>query len=682
MKVFKQILTASALGLVCHSSFALPLKGDPRTLTDSTIAREKYLYQGLTQLIYQIHYAPKPENDSLSAAIFENTLQKVDPNKDVFLQSDIDTLSAFKTLIDNEMQGQNPLGFYFALRQIYLNRIAQLSNLEILKDAKKWKPIKKDVEIKSYKDAKWATTDKERMDRWNENLTYQYMTKMLDTKKVFKKEGQRSDEAKKALFKKYKHWLEKNSTGFDESQFYSSFINVFYDLMDPHTEYQPPVDRTKFDQMMSNSFFGIGVQLGYNEQNDILIKKVMSGLSAWKSGKISDGSILLAIGQNKSGDWESTDGLDIPEIADRVRGKEDSFVRIKIKDGKTGEIREVLLQRTKINLEQAAARSAIIQRKDGKRIGVIYLPEFYNDFANPEGAKSADDVKAELQRLDSAHVDALLFDLRNNGGGSLLDVVKIGGYFIPSGPIVQVKNKEGKVLPLNDEDPSVLYNGPMAIMVNAQSASASEIFAAAMQDYNRALIIGTNSYGKGTVQRQFPLGKAENGESEYGAAKITFEKFYRINGRTTQKAGITPDIYIPDIYNYYKFREKDHASALGTDTIAPAQYSAYPAGTDNVRTKAKLYDYHADKQFVQLDSVAHILAQTPLLWTNYDKINKQYNTNKSLVKMVTDDTKLPKDQKLQVIEIGNFQSKDWYKEWIDQLSTSDYYKQLSQIILP
>jgi carboxyl-terminal processing protease len=269
-------------------------------------------------------------------------------------------------------------------------------------------------------------------------------------------------------------------------------------------------------------------------------------------------------------------GFEVEDAVKLIRGKKGTMVSITLKKA-DGSIQVVNMMRDEIILDETYARSVVIEQGD-KKIGYIFLPEFYADWEKPNGARSAQDVAREIIKLKDQNVDGMIMDLRNNGGGSLYDVVQIAGFFIPDGPIVQVKDREGNPNILRDRDRSVLYDGPLAVMVNEFSASASEIFAAAMQDYNRGIVVGsTSTYGKGTVQRNIGLDREtsinQGSATELGTIKLTLQKFYRINGGSTQLKGVTPNIVIPDRYEYLKYREKDNPDALPWDEIQKASYT-------------------------------------------------------------------------------------------------------------
>jgi carboxyl-terminal processing protease len=325
---------------------------------------------------------------------------------------------------------------------------------------------------------------------------------------------------------------------------------------------------------MSGSYFGIGAQLR-EEDGNIKIGPLTPGSPSEKSGELAQGDILLAVGQ---GSLEPVDitGFSVPDVVKIIRGKENTEVRLTLKKI-DGTVKVVKLTRKKLALEGTFAKSTVIE-ESGKKMGLIYLPEFYADFENPNGRRCAKDVADEIVKLKEEGVEGIILDLRNNGGGSLYDVVQMVGLFIPNGPVVQVKDRKGTVSTQSDPDKNItLWDGPLTVLVNEFSASASEIFAGAIQDYNRGVVIGsTSTFGKGTVQRQLGL-NFESRElpenDEYGSLKVTLQKFYRISGASTQLKGVTPDIILPDSYEYLKFREKDNASALAWDEISQAKFN-------------------------------------------------------------------------------------------------------------
>jgi carboxyl-terminal processing protease len=332
---------------------------------------------------------------------------------------------------------------------------------------------------------------------------------------------------------------------------------------------------------MSGQFFGIGASLAYDEGN-IKINSLLTGSPAWKSGEVKAGDIILKVAQGKEEPVDLT-GFLTEDAVKLIRGAKGTEVKLTLKR-QDGTINTISLIRDKIVQDETYARSAVVKNENSK-IGYIFLPEFYADFESPNGPRCYIDVAKEIMKLKEEKVDGIVLDLRNNGGGSLYDVVQMAGLFIDEGPIVQVKDREGTPSILRDKDKNILYDGPLAVMVNEFSASASEIFAAAIQDYGRGVVIGsTTTYGKGTVQRNLGLdlvssgGNSMGSNSELGTVKLTLQKFYRINGGSTQLKGVSSDIVLPDNMENYKFREKDDPNALPWDEITKANYTNWNAG--------------------------------------------------------------------------------------------------------
>jgi carboxyl-terminal processing protease len=380
--------------------------------------------------------------------------------------------------------------------------------------------------------------------------------------------------------------------------------------MDPHTTFMPPIEKRSFDETMRGSFFGIGASLK-EEDGAIKINTLLTGSPAWKSGQVNIGDIIMKVAE---GNNEPTDltGFFVEDAVKLIRGKKGTEVRLTMK--KTdGSIKTISLIRDEIVQDETFARSAIVNSEKGK-IGYIYLPEFYADFDNPKGARCSEDVRKEIIKLKEQKVDGIIMDLRNNGGGSLMDVVQMVGLFIEDGPIVQVKDRDGKPQIYRDRDKTVLYEGPLGVMVNEFSASASEIFAAAIQDYNRGVIIGSSTtYGKGTVQRNIGLDRAlgmVDPNSDLGTVKLTLQKFYRINGGSTQRRGVSSDIFLPDVFEYSKLREQNNPDALPWDEIQKADYTNWRYSPNLVPIKAaSLNRINSSPSFTQIKNSAEWMAK-------------------------------------------------------------------------
>ncbi|MEO8761278.1 MAG: carboxy terminal-processing peptidase, partial [Bacteroidia bacterium] len=362
---------------------------------------------------------------------------------------------------------------------------------------------------------------------------------------------------------------------------YADYINTITGMYDPHTDFFPPKEKKMFDQSMSGQLEGIGAKL---QQKDdyIKISELIVGGPAYKQGDLKSGDLIIKVAQ---GDKEPVDivGMDMDDAIELIKGKKGTTVNLTVKKV-DGSIKVISIVRDIIALDETFAHSAIMQN-DKNKVGYINLPSFYSDFTRSGGLSHhcAQDIKTEVNKLKAENVNGIILDLRDNGGGSLQEVVEMAGLFIKKGPVVQVRKKGGETEQLNDRDPEQIYDGPLVIMINRNSASASEIMAAAMQDYKRAVIMGTQSFGKGTVQSFLDLDnyllQQFDSLKPLGSLKVTIQKFYRVNGGATQLRGVTPDISLPDPYFYIETGEKELDNPMPWDEIAKTEYMPF----DNIK---------------------------------------------------------------------------------------------------
>jgi carboxyl-terminal processing protease len=542
-------------------------------------------------MLTQAHFSPQNINDEFSKKIFTKYLTDLDPEKNMFLASDITSLQKkYETGIDEEIKGA-PVEFFLAAGKTFTSRMEEAASIcnEILSQPF---DFTKDEEVMLDGDKlEYSPSASDIRERWRKKLkflTLERYSDLLDIRDknkgkegfVVKTDAVLEKEAREKVKKIIDRLFERFRFKFSDDDKFNVFVNAITNTMDPHTEFFPPVDKRYFDEEMSGRFFGIGAQLQYDEGN-IKITSIVAGTPAWKSGELKPGDIIQKVGQGKEEPVDLT-GYLVTDAVKLIRGKKGTEVSLTIKKA-DGSFKVVSLIRDEIVQDETFARSAVVKSGNSK-IGYIFLPEFYADFENANGNRSYKDVEKEVIKLKEQQVDGIVIDLRNNGGGSLYDVVQMAGLFIEEGPIVQVKAREDKPAVLRDKDKSVLYTGPLAVMVNEFSASASEIFAAAIQDYGRGVVIGsTSTYGKGTVQRNIGL-DPETGfsmsNSDLGTVKLTLQKFYRINGGSTQLRGVTSDIVLPDQLEKLKVREKDNPDALPWDEITKSPYAAWNAGYD------------------------------------------------------------------------------------------------------
>ncbi len=560
--------------------------------TENPPTKYEKILKNVGEMLTQIHYSPKDINDKFSKEIYKKYLETVDPYKNILFQSDVDVLSKYETKLDDEILGA-PVQFVPAVSEMIKKRMVETE--VIYKDllSKPFDFTKDESIVLDPKQLVFPKTEEERRESWRKRIKYLVLDRyvdLLDTQEktkgqkdfVAKTNVELEQEARKKVSRIMERTYDRIKYKVNDDDRFNDYVNIITNSMDPHSTFFPPVDKRYFDEQMSGRFFGIGASLR-EEESAIKIGTLITGSPAWKSQQIQVGDAIMKVGQ-ANGEPVDLTGYAVEDAVKLIRGQKGTEVKLTLKKS-DGAMKVVSLIRDEIVQDETFARSVTVNNGKSK-IGYILLPEFYADFDNPKGARSFDDVRKEVIKLKAEKVDGIIIDLRNNGGGSLYDVVQMAGLFIEDGPIVQVKDRDGKPSVLKDKDRSVLYDGPLAVMVNEFSASASEIFAAAIQDYKRGVIIGsTTTYGKGTVQRNIGLDKEQMGgflasNSELGTIKLTLQKFYRINGGSTQLKGVSSDIVLPDVYEYLKLREKDDPDALPWDEIKKADFNTWKASYD------------------------------------------------------------------------------------------------------
>ena len=593
----------------------------------------------VAKMLQDGHYQPQSIDDAFSKKIFRKYLQELDPEKAFLIKADVEALNRYSTQIDNELLG-DPVRFFLFAGQSFNERMEEAAILskEILKT-----PFNFDLQENILLDGEkmnWSADENERKDRWRKKLKFQVLERFYDLVEsrernrkqpdfVIKSDSELEIEAREKVRRQLDRTFDRYRNKFSADDQFNLFVNTITNTMDPHTEFFPPIDKRYFDEEMSGRFYGIGASLQYDDGN-IKITSVVTGSPAYKSGEIQAGDIILKVAQGADEAVDLT-GYLVPDAVKLIRGKLGSEVRLTLRKP-DGSNKVVTLIRDEIVQDESFARSAIVE-KNGQRIGYIFLPEFYADFERPDGNRCYIDVAKEIVKLKEQKIDGLVMDLRNNGGGSLYDVVQMVGLFIEEGPVVQVKDREGRPTVLRDKDKNILYNGPLTVMVNEFSASASEIFAAAIQDYRRGVVIGsTSTYGKGTVQRNVGL-DPENGyfmsSSELGTLKLTLQKFYRVNGGSTQLRGVSSDIVLPDNLEDLKIREKDNEDALAWDEIGKVLIQPWVTGYDlNSIQQTHQARMRANSRFQTIRDNATWLSQVreqdyPLDYTRYKELQQR-----------------------------------------------------------
>ncbi|HRA12064.1 MAG TPA: S41 family peptidase, partial [Chitinophagaceae bacterium] len=562
------------LMIVAASFLAVKTMGNGLKSPSNPPTKYEQILKLVGEMLKQAHYSPQDINDDFSKKIFKKFITDLNAEKNIFLQSDIDALKKFETTIDEEIKGAT-VEFFLAAGKSFNKRMEEAATISNELLAKPFIFSTIETVLLDADKLNYPVTDAERKDRWRKKIKYMTLERyvdLLETREknkgkegfVVKSDTELEKEAREKVQKIMDRTFDRYRLKFSDDDKFNMFVNAITTTFDPHSEFFPPVDKRYFDEEMSGRFYGIGASLQYEEGN-IKVASVLSGSPAWKSGEIQAGDVIVKVAQGKEDPVELT-GFVVTDAVKLIRGKKGTEVNLTLRK-QDGTLKVVSIIRDEIVQDETFARSAIVKNETSK-IGYIFLPEFYADFDRPNGNRSFTDVANEVTKLKAENVDGIVIDLRNNGGGSLYDVVQMAGLFIEDGPIVQVKDRENNASVLKDKDRNVLYTGPLAVMVNEFSASASEIFAAAIQDYGRGVIIGsTSTYGKGTVQRN--IGLDENGFSlsnaELGTVKLTLQKFYRINGGSTQLKGVSSDIILPDNLEYLKVREKDDEDALPWD---------------------------------------------------------------------------------------------------------------------
>jgi carboxyl-terminal processing protease len=547
--------------------------------------KNQILLDMLMSALNQAHYNPLKVDDEFSEKAFNLYVKRLDYNKKFLIQGDVDALAKYRRQIDDEVNN-GTFEFYNLSADLITQRIKEKENWskEILASPFDY-TIDENYETDGEK-VKYVNTEAELKAEWKKMLKYQVISRLDELMTGQEKAKAKKDtvytekifdslevDARRKTLKTNEDWFKRLNKITAKDRF-SAYVNTITGLYDPHTEYFAPKDKKKFDQSMSGQFEGIGARL---QQKDGFIKvsEIIVGSPSFKQGDLKAGDEIHKVAQG-AGEMVDITNMDMDDAIDLIKGKKGTEVRLTVKKP-DGSFMVIPIVRDVIEIEETYAKSAILSNK--KKIGYIYLPMFYADFTRNGAHRCAADMKKEIEKLKSQGVEGIIIDLRDNGGGSLQEVVEMAGLFIPKGPIVQVKNKSGMVNVMEDKNPDVTWDGPLAIMVNHGSASASEILAAAIQDYKRGVIIGTQSFGKGTVQSFLDLDQYLLPQFDtvrpLGSVKITMQKFYRINGGATQLKGVMPDVTLPDPYAFIDMGEKELDYPMPWDEIAKASYEEY-----------------------------------------------------------------------------------------------------------
>lgn len=519
----------------------------------------------------RLHYANRELDDSLSEDVFARYLDTLDPNKIYFTREDIKSFDKYRTTIDDALKSGNvepAYAVYRKLRERALERIAYTDTVLASKP-----DFTRDESFEfDRSNADWANTPGELDDYWRKRVKNEALGLVLADKSW--------EEARSTLEKRYDNFR-RRVVQVNSEDVFELFINSYVQTLDPHTSYFSPRDSEEFEIRMSLSYEGIGASLQVEDEY-VSIVRVLPGGSAYKADVLKPNDRITGVAQGEQGEFVDVVGWRLDDVVDLIRGPKDSLVRLQILPAGAApgsEEKTIQLLRSEIKLEEQAAQAEVIdveQNPRSMKMGVIQVPAFYLDYrakmmGEDDFRSTTRDVRRLIEDLKAQNVDGLVIDLRDNGGGSLQEATELTGLFIDKGPVVQIRSSGGALEVAEDKDAGVAWDGPLVVLVNRFSASASEIFAGAIQDYHRGLVVGTTTYGKGTVQNLFDLNRHFNSDLELGQLKMTIGKFYRVTGSSTQHRGVVPDVTLPSAIDPEEYGESAMQTALPWDEIQPAR---------------------------------------------------------------------------------------------------------------
>lgn len=562
--------------------------------------KESVIVQTMMRNLQRYHYQPTAIDDDFSQRAYDYYLNDIDGARLFFTEKDMTAFAPYRKELDDQIAAGN----YEFFETVQTRWLASLDKVEEWYEDILEEPFDlasgKEITMPDDDDG-WKANDRQLRQYWADYLKRDVVNQIVNAQETYAKavenrakmtaeERAKADEeepleekaiaeleaeAREKISERYEGWFERMRKS-KKSARRSQYLNALTAMFDPHTTYYRPKDKESFDIRFSGRLEGIGATLQNKDQYTRVATLVVGG-PAWKAEELEVDDLIMAVRQE--GEEEAVDIKDmlVEDVVGFIRGDKGTTVHLKIKKP-DGTIKEISIVRDVVVIDDNYAKSLILDGIDqDEKVGYINLPSFYADFQNEDGRFSAKDVKAELEKLKDRDVDGIILDLRNNGGGSLRDVVDMTGYFIPQGPVVQVAGRGNRKEVLRDKDPSVVWDGPLVVLVNQYSASASEILAAALQDYNRAVIVGSpQTFGKGTVQRFIDMDRTINGRSDIkplGTVKLTMQKFYRVNGGSTQLEGVVPDIILPDSRALLETGERQQTAPLPWTEIDPAEYS-------------------------------------------------------------------------------------------------------------
>ena len=628
--------------------------------------KDRLLVDLVSYVLDKLHYDPQIINDDFSIKVYDDFIDAVDSQKRFLLKSDLELFSQFRLSIDDQINSSD-ITFFNVVYETLKKRIDEVENFygEILEVPFNFQ-INEEINL-DYENLDYASGSDELKKIWRKRLKLSALDGYASKKEIKDKEEVISEEeiekeSRTAISENLKDFFQFNNE-LERSDWFSIYLNSIVTQFDPHTSYLAPEAKEAFDQNISGKFQGIGARL-FKRNQQVEISEIIIGGPVWRDNLLNVGDIIIAVAQSAEEEPTEISLMKLTDATDLIKGEKGTNVFLTVKRVDGG-IEQVEITRDIVELEETYAKSSII-KDDSNIYGLINLPRFYVDFDDYGERNAASDIKKEILELKNKNINGLILDLRNNGGGSLKTVVDITGFFIEKGPVVQVKSIGGRKEILKDNDPSIIWDGPLVILVNEFSASASEILAAALQDYNRAIILGSKqTYGKGTVQNVVDLNNVISGNTygDLGSLKITTDKFYRVNGGSTQLEGVKSDLIFPNRYSYIDIGEKDLENPLSWDKIDPARY-------DN---SVKVFNYaqaisNSKERIGQNEYFSIIDQHAKLIKSKQDDktISLDYNSYKE----DQEEFKLQSD-KLKVIEEFN---SPYLFEWNDNnLNTNSSY---------
>ncbi|MGB0395757.1 MAG: carboxy terminal-processing peptidase [Flavobacteriaceae bacterium] len=659
--------------------------------------KDKLLIEVISYVMQRGHYDPKDIDDTFSEHVFDNYIQGIDGQHRFFLQSDINNFKRYRDEIDDQIK-EADVSFFNLTYDRLLIRMGQVKEFygELLNDPFDFS-LKDSINL-NFEEIPYARTLNGLKELWRKRFklsTLEYYSDLVEQQN-FEIEKDSTHQIKSKIVledearSKTKENIENYFEIFDEverKEWFSMYINAITLEFDPHSNYFEPDKKEEFDQNISGKFEGIGARLQKKDQVVEIVEVIVGG-PVWKAKALEVGDVILKVAQ-KDEDAVEIGPMRLSDAVKLIKGPKGTQVFLTVKRV-SGVIEEIVINRDVVELEESYAKSSIIQ-KNGKNYGFIQLPKFYIDFKDQNSRNAASDVKKELQALKKRNVSGIILDLRNNGGGSLKTVVDITGFFIDKGPVVQVKTTGGAKDVLFDEDPSIVWDGSLVVMVNQFSASASEILAAALQDYKRAIILGSKqTFGKGTVQNVIDLNRIISGgtHGDLGAVKLTTDKFYRINGGSTQLEGVRSDIVLKNQYSYIDVGEKDQENPLAWDRIEPAPYKQWGNQTNLDYALSQSANRLKDNPYIQIveQQARRIEAQQDnyVYTLNYEDYLTERETNKK----ISEKFSVLKDYKSDltfewILEPGvpvDETVKERKKRWIEALEKDFYISEAVSIL--